>query len=170
VSLLGWRQWVVDSDGLLRPAWTPWSPFPAGLLLWPPDGMAEAHCLRAEPSPGRSSGRSSGRLSVSKDRPAAGRQPDGGHEHVPDERCVCGLYAWRTPALLRSARPPRWTSLPCVVGVVRLGGRTIVAERGYRAQRGFPVAVLDPHGVVSPRYTVARYRHWDALVAEWHEP
>ena len=46
MSLLGWRQWAVDRDGLLRPAWTPWTPFPAGLLLWRPDGLTRAHCLR----------------------------------------------------------------------------------------------------------------------------
>jgi hypothetical protein len=46
MSLLGWRQWAVDRDGLLRPAWTPWSPFPAGLLLWRPDGLTNAYCLR----------------------------------------------------------------------------------------------------------------------------
>jgi hypothetical protein len=56
-----------------------------------------------------------------------------------------------------------------VVGVARLGGRVIVTERGYRAQRGLPVAVLDPRGDVSDVYALARYRTWDALVAEWRD-
>ncbi|EFC84722.1 hypothetical protein [Parafrankia sp. EUN1f] len=145
MSLLGWRQWAVDGDGLLRPAWTPWSPFPTGLLLWRPDGLTEACCLRTE----------------------TGRQAP--HERTPADDCVCGLYAWRSSALLAAARRPRWTRYPCVVGVARLGGRVIIAERGYRAERGYPVAVFDPRGRVSPRYPVARYRRWSALVAEWDD-
>jgi hypothetical protein len=88
---------------------------------------------------------------------------------VPDEGCVCGLYAWDSPVTLAAAPRPRWTSRPVVVGVTRLGGRVIVAERGYRAQHAFPVAVVDPDRVVSSAYAVARYRAWDALVAEWHQ-
>ncbi|MCK9931246.1 hypothetical protein MXD62_29600 [Frankia sp. Mgl5] len=144
MSLLGWRQWAVDSDGLLRPAWTPWSPFPPEFLLWHPDGLTEAHCLRTDDS---------------------GQER---HDRLPGDDCVCGLYAWRDPSLLVTARLPRWTRCPCVIGVARLGGRVIVAERGYRAQLGYPVAVFDPRGIVSPRYAVARYRRWPALVAEWH--
>lgn len=144
VSVLGWRQWAVDKDGMLRPAWTPWSPFPQGLLLWRPDGVTRAHCLR-----GTSHGLPAG--------PA-----------VPHPECVCGLYAWRAPAALASAPRPRWTRRPIVLGVARFGGRMIIAERGLRASSGYPVAVLDPAAVVSPRYPIARYRHWPALVAEWH--
>jgi hypothetical protein len=92
------------------------------------------------------------------------------HKRTPGEGCVCGLYAWRDPAVLAAAPRPRWTHLPIVVGAARLGGRIIVAERGYRAGLGYPVAVLDPTGVVSGRYPVARYRTWDGLVAEWHQP
>lgn len=83
---------------------------------------------------------------------------------------MCGLYAWRTPELLVAAERPAWTRRPVVIGVVRLGGRVIVTERGYRARLGAPAAVLDPDGVVAPDYQVARYRTWDALVAEWRRP
>ncbi|ABD09750.1 hypothetical protein ThrDRAFT_01376 [Frankia casuarinae] len=154
MSLLGWRQWAVDARGQLRPAWTPWSPFPPGLLLWRADGMTEAHCLRTR----------------RPDRDVEPGEPGAGHGRVPDEHCACGLYAWRDPSILAAARPPRWTSLPYVVGVVRLGGRVIVGERGYRAERGYPVAVLDRDGVVSDDYAVARYRSYAALVAEWADP
>lgn len=155
MSVLGWRQWAVDRDGLLRPAWTPWSPFPPDLLLWRPDGMTEAHCLRRE-----------------RDDPSGGlrRRRTRRHPEVPGDACVCGLYAWAGPAELRAAARPTWTSRPIVVGVARLGGRLVVAERGYRAQRAYPVAVLDPKGIVSASYPVARYRRWDALVAEWDDP
>ncbi len=151
MSLLGWRQWAVDDRGQLRPAWTPWSPFPPSMLLWRADGITQAHCLRAK----------------RPDSTAVGEPAPAGHDRVPDEHYLCGLYAWRTPEILAAARRPRWTALPCVVGVVRLGGRIIIGERGYRAERGYPVAVLDRHGVVSASYTIARYRTFSALVAEW---
>lgn len=154
MSLLGWRQWVVDQQGRLRPAWTPWSPHPPDLLLWRPDGITQAHCLRAEqPSPD-----------------GTGGHPDGGHERLPDEHCLCGLYAWRTPEILAAARKPRWTSRPCVQGVARLGGRIIIGERGFRAERGYPVAVVDTDGIVSGEYAVARYRTFRALAEEWTPP
>lgn len=157
MSLLGWRQWAVDDRGQLRPAWTPWSPFPPGMLLWRADAITEARCLRAP--------RPDSHTQPRTDPPAA--PPSAGHERVPDEGCLCGLHAWRTPEILAAARRPRWTALPCVVGVARLGGRIIVGARGYRAERGFPVAVVDRDGVVSPEYAIARYRTFSALVAEW---
>ncbi|CAO5237000.1 hypothetical protein [Frankia sp. AgKG'84/4] len=151
MSLLGWRQWAVDREGRLRPAWTPWTPFPPGMLLWRPDGITQAHCLRtARPDPGAPSG-----------------PPTASHDRVPGEHCLCGLYAWRTPEILAAAKLPRWSSLPCVVGVVRLGGRVIIGARGYRAERGYPVALLDRDDVVASEYTVARYRTFRSLVAEW---
>ncbi|WP_225438775.1 hypothetical protein [Candidatus Frankia nodulisporulans] len=154
MSLLGWRQWAVDRDGQLRPAWTPWSPFPPGMLLWRPDAITEARCLRTTTHP---------------EEPSRADAPAVAHERIPDEHCLCGLCAWRTPELLAAARRPTWTSLPCVVGVVRLGGRIIIGERGYRAERGYPVALFDRHGVVSPDYAVARYRTFAALTAEWFD-
>ncbi len=153
--MLGWRQWAVDERGGLRPAWTPWSPFPDDLLLWRPDGLTRAFCLRAVRDP--------------RDRPGRGRAIPA-HLRTPDQACVCGLYAWRDPALLAAADQPRWTRRPIVVGVVALGGRIIVTERGYRAELANPVAVLDRDGVVDPRYRAARYRRWESLVAEWAAP
>lgn len=221
MSLLGWRQWAVDRDGLLRPAWTPWSPFPAGLLLWRPDGLTRAYCLRDThpadvPSPGtpprqsdrnQDEPRGAGGGPVRRggdggpvtaaglprrpvgdawagvqrgDRPAdaaladgastdsaSGGAADPGSNPVPAAECVCGLYAWRDPEILTASPIPRWTRRPIVVGAVRLGGRIIVGERGYRAELGYPVAIHDPNGVIAPSYQVARYRDWDALVAEW---
>ncbi|CAJ59428.1 MULTISPECIES: hypothetical protein [Frankia] len=174
MSLLGWRQWAVDGQGQLRPAWTPWSPFPPGMLLWRADGITQARCLRTkrpdsvaagEPPPAHHRVPDDHRRPHERRLPDEQRVPD--DHRVPDEHCLCGLYAWRTPEILAAARRPRWTALPCVVGVVRLGGRIIIGERGYRAERGYPVAVLDRHGVVSTSYAVARYRTFSALVAEW---
>lgn len=163
--MIGWRQWAVDPRGRLRPAWTPWSPYPDDLLLWRPDGLTKAHCLRAR--------RPSVEAPLAWFAPAVPtRQDDRAPDHwpMPDEACDCGLYAWRTPDLLAAAPRPRWTRLPIVVGAVRLGGRVIVTERGYRAQFAHPLAVRDPSGVVSPDYPIARYRRLDALVAEWYQP
>jgi hypothetical protein len=86
---------------------------------------------------------------------------------IPADGCVCGLYAWRDPETLAAAPVPRWTRRPIVTGAVRLGGRVIVGERGYRAEVGYPVAIHDPNGVIAPAYQVARYRDWRALVSEW---
>jgi hypothetical protein len=158
--MLGWRQWAVDARGGLRPAWTPWSPFP-DLLLWQPDGLTRAVCLRvAREAQG----------ARDPDHSPRPRTSPTAHERTPDEACACGLYAWRGPDLLAAADRPRWTRQPIVVGVARLGGRVIVTERGYRAELANPVAVLDRRGVVGARYRVARYRRWEALVAEWGEP
>jgi hypothetical protein len=160
MSLLGWRQWAVDRDGMLRPAWTPWSPFPPELLLWRPDGVTRAHCLRGGEHPPAAA-----RVLTSGE--AAGERED--PSSVPYAGCVCGLYGYRTPESLHAAPAPRWTRLPIVVGVARLGGRVVIGERGYRAALGYPAAVLDPAGVVSPEYRVARYRSWPALVTEWRD-
>ncbi|WP_131769371.1 hypothetical protein [Candidatus Protofrankia californiensis] len=154
MSVIGWRQWVVDGAGWLRPAWTPWSPFPADLLLWRPDGLTRAFCLR-----GARDGLGS-QLSQAHLTP---------HLRMPSENCVCGLYAWLSAQELAAAAAPRWTSRPIIVGAARLGGRLVISARGYRAQLGYPVAVVDPDGVVSAAYPVARYRTWDALVAEWDQ-
>jgi len=152
--VIGWRQWRVDRAGRLRPAfrWTS-ERDRNDILLWRPDGLTEAVCLRED----------YGYHRFSEDRNPAP------HPQVPDERCSCGLYAWRSPQECSFDIEQLWTSLafPFVVGVVRLGRRIVVAERGYRAQAGYPVAVLDRHGIVASTYPVARYRTWEALVAEW---
>ncbi len=153
--MIGWRQWAVDGSGRLRPAWTPWSPFPDGMLMWRPDGLTKALCLRVQRDD-----LSSRMLGT----------PLPAHSRTPSESCVCGLYAWLSPQALAAATAPTWTSRPIVVGAARLGGRLVITERGYRAELGYPVAVLDPAGVVSTAYPVARYRSWDALVAEWEQP
>ncbi|ONH34441.1 hypothetical protein [Protofrankia sp. BMG5.30] len=158
MSVIGWRQWAVDGAGRLRPAWTPWSPFPTDLLLWYPDGLTRALCLRGvrDDFGGQPSSASL----------AASLTP---HPRMPGEACACGLYGWLSARELAAAATPRWTSRPIVVGAARLGGRLVVSERGYRAQLGYPVAVVDPDGVVSSAYSVARYRTWGALVAEWDQ-
>ncbi|ADP84714.1 hypothetical protein [Pseudofrankia inefficax] len=166
MSLLGWRQWAVDREGLLRPAWTPWTPFPAGLLLWRPDGLTRAYCLRDAHATGEPPGATVGPSTVGPST-ASAQPEDGARGVIPADGCVCGLYAWRDPETLAAAPIPRWTRRPIVTGAVRLGGRVIVGERGYRAEVGYPVAIHDPHGVIAPAYQVARYRDWRALVAEW---
>lgn len=51
---------------------------------------------------------------------------------APDLRCTCGLYATRTPDLLRRTRDP------AVVGTVALWGRVIEHESGYRGEYAYP--------------------------------
>lgn len=156
MSVLGWRQWAVDRAGRLRPAWSPWSALRPDVLLWRPDGPTRAVCLRWE--------------TRHEQWPAGGARGLPPHPPTPCERCRCGLYAYRTADVLRGVATPTWTSCPIVVGAARLGGRLIVGEHGYRAELGYPVAVLDRDGVVAPAYRVARYRTWEALVGEWSAP
>ena len=174
MSVLGWRQWAVDRAGLLRPAWTPWSPHPPELMLWRPDGVTRAHCLRGpheQPASAEAEAAEACETAAAGATGSAGATGPSGETgfggRLPEAGCACGLYAWRSPAELAAAPHPRWTSLPIVVGVARLGGRIIVGERGYRAELGYPVAVLDPTGVVAAVYQLARYRDRRALVAEW---
>jgi len=51
---------------------------------------------------------------------------------APEERCSCGLYAVKSPHLLRAARAP------AVLGTVDLWGRIMEHERGYRAELAYP--------------------------------
>lgn len=59
------------------------------------------------------------------------------HGAVPAAGCHCGIYAAKTLDTLKELATPN-VRLPLVVGKVALWGRVIPAERGYRAQYGYP--------------------------------
>ena len=59
------------------------------------------------------------------------------HGPVPDPGCNCGVYAARDLRTLQSMATPS-VRHPLAVGKVALWGRIIPAERGYRAQFGYP--------------------------------
>lgn len=73
--------------------------------------------------------------------------PIPGHD-VPHEWCTCGFYAYNTAASLGDYAAP-------IVGVVRLTGRVLVGSKGFRAQRGEIVALLNPSDVVNTRAETA---------------
>ncbi|HTS72965.1 MAG TPA: hypothetical protein VMG74_04575 [Gaiellaceae bacterium] len=66
---------------------------------------------------------------------------------APDPDCDCGIYAARSPEALvpylESAYPGR-PSLGPVVGRVRLWGRVVSAERGWRGEYAYPDALYAP--------------------------
>lgn len=59
------------------------------------------------------------------------------HGPVPAAQCHCGIYAAKDLDTLKELATPN-VRLPLVVGKVALWGRVIPAERGYRAQYGYP--------------------------------
>lgn len=59
------------------------------------------------------------------------------HGAVPAAECHCGIYAARGLDTLKELATPN-VRVPLVVGKVALWGRVIPAERGYRAQYGYP--------------------------------
>jgi len=81
-----------------------------------------------------------------------------GQHDVPDENCTCGWYAYKRPQLAGAG----------AVGVVRLGGRMVEHERGYRAQYAQVLAVVDPDGLVDRTvYPVPFYATTAEMYAEW---
>lgn len=92
-------------------------------LVWPPLVRAQGHCLL------------------------------GGRGHaVPDRRCGCGLYAFRTRELAERALAAEMRPVPCVLGQVSLWGRVVEHREGWRAQFGYPYELL----VVTGDDTLAR--------------
>ncbi|MGH2722076.1 MAG: hypothetical protein ACRDJO_10815 [Actinomycetota bacterium] len=67
----------------------------------------------------------------------AGCRLAGRHGPVPDPACNCGVYAARDLRTLQAMATPS-VRHPLAVGKVALWGRIIPAERGYRAQFGYP--------------------------------
>jgi hypothetical protein len=59
------------------------------------------------------------------------------HGAIPAAECHCGIYAAKDLDTLKELATPN-VRLPLVVGKVALWGRVIPAERGYRAQYGYP--------------------------------
>jgi hypothetical protein len=67
------------------------------------------------------------------------------HAHdAPDERCTCGIHAARSPddvtTYLRGRDDPR--TVARVVGRVRVWGRVVEHERGWRASHALPLELV----------------------------
>lgn len=95
-------------------------------------------------------------------------QPMGGHATpAPQAGCTCGFYARKLPiGLCRCDHPTK--ACHQAVGVVRLGGRVIEHERGWRAQYAEIAALVDYTGAVDrSAYPVPFYPDLDAMYGEW---
>lgn len=119
--VVGWRAWRIVCDlGRYRLA---------SLLypdVWRPGQATAATCLR----------------------------DDGHRRHTaPRGECRCGIYAARSPAAALDVLAEWWDWMPAssgsgppewAIGEVRLWGRVVEAERGWRAARAYPARLLLP--------------------------
>ena len=120
--IVGWRLWLVVADGgylwlesVLHP--TRWSP---GRSL---DARCVPHhrCYLCDPS-------------------EVGAFPT---HSAPNEECDCGIYAARSPEALAPYLDSDVLGR-MVVGGVRLWGKVIAAERGWRGEHAYPDAIYVP--------------------------
>lgn len=88
-----------------------------------------------------------------------------GHQ-TPSLTSKCGVWAHKQPVRPCQCGQPtdRWHG---AVGAVRLWGRFVEHEHGWRAQYARPVALVDFTGRVDPRYDAARYPDLGSLYSEW---
>jgi hypothetical protein len=123
--IVGWRLWqVVETDMGLRLR----SPlYPA---MWPVRRELVAVC----------SPRPEAAVSLYWER-RFGHRP-------PDERCRCGIYAGRSPALATAYMSrlfkPRGQIVHRVIGTVLLWGTVVECEQGWRASFAYPGRVYVP--------------------------
>jgi hypothetical protein len=137
VSIVAFRRWLVDVDGLLRPLHI------GTRLAWPPDAPTRAQCC---------CGAAHGQQ---HDRPEFGAAGDS-----------CGLYTYKEPiAACRCDEPS--AERHGVAGVVRIWGRVVEHSRGWRSEFGQPVAVVDFAGRLSSQYDIPRYPGLESMYAEW---
>lgn len=141
MSVIGFRRWKVAA-GLLHPV---------GITEVPAWGAGANHaqclCFPA--------------LDVERcDHPVI-RNPTSG-----DSRAGCGLYAYKTPI------PPCACGMPSslthgAVGVVRMWGRCVEHQYGWRAEYASVAALVDFTGQVDPAYDVPKYPDLQAMYGEW---
>jgi hypothetical protein len=121
--IVGWRLWLVVSDGGYF--WLESMLYP---VRWMPRRALEARC-----HPHRRCYLCSPAEVESFPSHAA-----------PSEACECGIYASRSPETLTpyldSTYPGR-AAVDRVVGRVRLWGKVVVGERGWRGEHAYPDAI-----------------------------
>jgi hypothetical protein len=88
-----------------------------------------------------------------------------GHQ-VPSMRSRCGIWAHREPIQPCQCGDPG-SPAHGVVGAVRLWGRYVEHENGWRAEHARVVALVDFTGRVDPRYEAPRYPDLLSLYGEW---
>lgn len=78
----------------------------------------------------------------------------------------CGIWAHKQP-IAPCQCPTPTTAVHGAVGAVRLWGRYVEHETGWRAQHAQLVALVDYTGHVDPAYDAPRYPDLESLYAEW---
>jgi hypothetical protein len=124
--ILGWRLWLVVADGGYL-----WLESLLYAIRWSPRRALDARCV-----PHRRCD-----LCNQAEVHAAPTHP------APDAACECGIYAAASADTLApyldSTYPGR-PSLERVLGRVRLWGKVIECERGWRAERAYPERLYVP--------------------------
>jgi hypothetical protein len=124
--IVGWRLWLVVADGGYL--WLESMLYPT---RWSPRRALDARCLPH-------------RRCYFCNPKEVGAFPT---HPAPDEDCDCGIYAARSPETLApyldSGYPGR-TAVDRVLGRVRLWGKVIAAERGWRGEHAYPDAIYVP--------------------------
>lgn len=94
--------------------------------------------------------------------------PDRGHsDAAPLIGCRCGFYARKMPIAACGCSEPT-SPAHGAVGVVRIGGRMVEHERGWRAQYAEIAALVDFTGTVDRRtYPVPIYPDLNSMYGEW---
>jgi hypothetical protein len=87
------------------------------------------------------------------------------HE-APVFGCRCGVWAHRLPVAACGCGDPA-DGRHGAVGVVRMWGRHVEHEHGWRSEYAEPVALVDFTGRLARSYPARRYPDLDALYAEW---
>lgn len=133
--IVGYRLWWIGPDGVLR------SLNRAVEAVYPPRGEVRARCDRGHADP------------------------------PPGAACVCGIYAWKRLPDPRSEERPGGPRLPeismeCIyvgprwaeaAGLVRLWGRVVEHEEGYRAERASVAAIVSFDEVINVGNVLSYY-------------
>jgi hypothetical protein len=137
-AIVGWRAWsVVQSDVGLRLC------SPCYTTIWAPFDATRAGCRRRtrshEPVPGLPT-----------------------HDTIPEPACRCGIYAattaWAAASFsVHSRMLERHETVCTLLGRVRLWGRVVESERGWRGELAYPsvLYVRDRPALWSPNHTCA---------------
>lgn len=144
--IVAWRSWQIaresEGNGIDVPKVKFRLASLMSLTLWPPMQAMTARCLAREFHIGP------GGFNVFPTPPNAPLMPDLPiHQHVPEEKCTCGIYAltpdYPIPVIAGLTRG-------FVLGEVLLWGKILEGEKGYRAEYAYPKSLKVALGGLSP--------------------
>ena len=141
MSTIGFRRWRVSGSGDLvgLAVRHVWTPGPQTAQCRGIDGLGFGNCAPARAWPGHES---------------------------PSFRSRCGIWAHKQPVRECQCGHPG-TAAHGAVGAVRMWGRFVEHETGWRAEHAQLVALVDYTGRVNPKYEAPRYPDLASLYGEW---